>query len=68
MNLYNHHHPATKNNLLSTPNLKLMVLLLALTTGVVGAVPIPRFSPMYLMEVIHSSGTSFGWKRKSGYN
>ena len=38
MNLYNHYHPATKSipSSIPTPTLKLMVLLLALTTGVVG--------------------------------
>ena len=44
MNLYNHHHPATKNNLLSTPNLKLMVLLLALATSVGGSTKTFYFS------------------------
>ena len=65
---YNHRYPATKSIPSSILTLKLMVLLLALATSVAGAVPILRFSQMYLMKVIHSSGTSFGWKRKSGYN
>ena len=36
MNLYNQNHPATKKTISSILSLKLMVLLLALTTGVVG--------------------------------
>ena len=40
MNLYNHRHPATKKTPSATLTLKLMVLLLAVTTDVVVAVPI----------------------------
>ena len=56
----------SKNNLQLPPKPK--------TYGLVTCIPAVGqyqdlcFSPLYLMEVIHSSGTSFGWKRKSGYN
>jgi hypothetical protein len=46
--------------------LKLMVLLLVIPA--VGQYQDLCFRVMYLIEVIQSSGTSFGWKRKSGYN
>lgn len=43
MNLYNHRHPATKKTPSATLTLKLMVLLLALTTGVGGSTNPKRF-------------------------
>lgn len=43
MNLYNHHHLTTKKKPFFNSNLKLMVLLFALATGVAWAVPRPLF-------------------------
>lgn len=48
MNLYNDYHPATKSIPYSTLILKLMVLLLALTTGVVGQYQSQTFYGMYI--------------------
>ena len=56
---YNHRYPATKKTPSATLTLKLMVLLLALATGVVGQYQDFCFSPMYSMKVIQSSGRIF---------
>lgn len=62
----NHVQSRYKEKYFFNSDLKLMVLLLVIPA--VGQYQDLCFRLMYLIEVIHSSGTSFGWKRKSGYN